>query len=682
MELVRPFIAISKADTGLTGGKGASLGEMIQAGIPVPEGYVVLSTAFERFLEEADLTQELEAILGTVNHEEMHTVEQAAEKIQALIVAAKMPADIAAEINKHFSNLGAKYIAVRSSATAEDSASAAWAGQLDTFLNTTEDKLLENVQRCWASLFTPRAIFYCFEKGLHESKISVAVVVQKMIQSERSGIAFSVHPVTEDHNQLIIEAGFGLGEAIVSGQVTPDSYVVEKTPRRIIDKNIATQVRALNRSENGRNRWTDIPEPKASSQVLSEEQILELSELIIKIENHYGFPCDIEWAFEKGKFYITQSRPITTLSQVAHNLEQGDYSAQEEFITEAGPKFTLEYTQSELGLLTVDTHIHLYAYGRADYVYLIEDDVVRCYITDNGKRIAREIGNEILDEMVFVGLQKKIETIKRELDSYKKLELNDQNAVSEWGRYVGLWHEFWNVYRYSNEHYSAGLAETLSEGKSDEESHREIKKIMEYLAAQRLELHTKAENLIRNGETEFIAYLNKRQPISFKEFMIMNEAEIRKVLAGGKIPIKKISTRLKGCVVYKVGNTWKVGTGATFTQWKAKIHKSLPRTISGSCAFPGKVRGKAFVHLSWVEAASIPVGSILVTGMTNPQMVPFLKNAIGIITDEGGIICHAAIISREMHIPCITGTLVATQKIKTGDTIEMDSEKGTVKIIT
>jgi len=148
-------------------------------------------------------------------------------------------------------------------------------------------------------------------------------VVQKMVESEISGIAFSVHPVTQDYNQLIIEAGLGLGEAIVSGQITPDSYVVEKTPRRILDKNISLQTRGFYRSdlqggERSRttepNAWRDIPEEEGAKQVLSDEKIFELSDLVLKIENHYGFPCDIEWAYERGKFYIVQSRPITTLA--------------------------------------------------------------------------------------------------------------------------------------------------------------------------------------------------------------------------------------------------------------------------------------------------------------------------------------------------------------------------------
>jgi len=313
MEFTQNFKNLNKGDSDIAGGKGASLGEMTQAGIPVPPGFVVLSTTFDEFIKEADLVQEIDAIIDGVNHKDINSVEVASEKIQALIINAQISEKIASEIKTKFKDLDTEFVAVRSSATAEDGADNAWAGQLDSFLNTKEENLLEKVQHCWASLFTPRAIFYRFEKGLHTTKISVAVVVQKMVNSEVSGIAFSVHPVTEDRNQMIIEAGFGLGEAIVSGSVTPDSYVIEKEPRRIIDINVSSQTRALYRVETGGNEWLNIPEPKASSQVLNEKQILEFADLIMKIENHYGFPCDIEWAFEQDKFYIVQSRPITTL---------------------------------------------------------------------------------------------------------------------------------------------------------------------------------------------------------------------------------------------------------------------------------------------------------------------------------------------------------------------------------
>jgi len=323
----KTFSEISKGDVALAGGKGASLGEMTSVGIPVPSGFVVVSDAVEKFLAEADLTQEIETALDSVDHNIMHSVDEASEKIQGLILKAQMPEDIADEINKNFERLGAEFVAVRSSATAEDSASAAWAGQLDSFLNVTGEGVVEHVQKCWASLFTPRAIFYRFEQGLHRQKISVAVVVQKMVNSEVSGIAFSVHPVTEDRNQMIIEAGFGLGEAIVQGAITPDSYVVEKEPRSILDVNVNVQNKALFRNSkkpllsnsieldsSGGNEWKELSESDGSKQVLTGKEIIELSDLIIKIEKHYGFPVDVEWAREKdGEFCIVQSRPITTL---------------------------------------------------------------------------------------------------------------------------------------------------------------------------------------------------------------------------------------------------------------------------------------------------------------------------------------------------------------------------------
>ncbi|TSC64780.1 MAG: pyruvate, water dikinase [Microgenomates group bacterium Gr01-1014_93] len=313
MNFIKKFDQISKSDTSEVGGKGASLGEMSGVGIPVPQGFVILADAYDVFLDSWHLVPEIDASLDKVNTDDTNSVEIASEKIRPLILNAKMPDEIASEIVESFKILNAEFVAVRSSATAEDSSSASWAGELETYLNTTKVNLLKNVQKCWASLFTPRAIFYRFEKGLHKTKVSVAVVVQKMVNSEISGIAFSVHPVTEDKNQLIIEAGWGLGEAIASGSVTPDSYVVDKKDFSIIDINISDQEKKLIRKDKGGNKWVDIDQSVKNSQKLGEEQIIELAKKIVEIENHYGFPVDVEWTWENNKFYITQSRPITTL---------------------------------------------------------------------------------------------------------------------------------------------------------------------------------------------------------------------------------------------------------------------------------------------------------------------------------------------------------------------------------
>jgi len=314
MKKILEFSKISKKDVHLAGGKGASLGEMTQAKISVPEGFVITAELFDKFLLETDLYQDIQAKLSQVNYQDTNSVDKASNVIRDLIHDAQFPSELAREILVEFKKLKCKYVAVRSSATAEDSSTASWAGELDTFLNTTEKTLTDNVKKCWSSLFTPRAIFYRKEKKLIKTKVSVAVVVQKMIQSEISGITFTVHPVTKDQNQMIIEAGYGLGEAIVSGSITPDSYVIDKRDFSILDINIAEQERKLiQKSVSGDNKWVKISKAEGEKQVLSGKQIIELAQLCFQIEKHYKFPCDIEWAWEKGKFYITQSRPITTL---------------------------------------------------------------------------------------------------------------------------------------------------------------------------------------------------------------------------------------------------------------------------------------------------------------------------------------------------------------------------------
>lgn len=322
---IKTFSQISKKDVGIAGGKGASLGEMTKAGLPVPPGFVVLADAFDRFLEETEIDADIEALLKKVNHKDVNSVDKASAEIRDLIMDEKVPVDLQGEILEAYHRLFSPtspnpssgrrgvngFVAVRSSATAEDSSIASWAGELETYLNVTEKNVVTSVKKCWSSLFTPRAIFYRFEKKMHKQKVSVAVVIQKMVQSEISGISFTVHPVTKDKNQMVVEAGFGLGEAIVGGMVTPDTYVIHKDNFSILDINVSEQTFAIVKTKLG-NRNKKLGN-MGGKQKLTGKQIVEIAKICKNIEKHYKKPQDIEWAFEKGKFYITQSRPITTL---------------------------------------------------------------------------------------------------------------------------------------------------------------------------------------------------------------------------------------------------------------------------------------------------------------------------------------------------------------------------------
>ncbi|MEI6499191.1 MAG: PEP/pyruvate-binding domain-containing protein [bacterium] len=311
MEQIRMLADLTKSDSKIAGGKGASLGEMMSNGFSVPDGFVVLSTVFEKNILDKNESK-INETLSKIDYKDSESILSASEKIQNMIMRYNFSSDLVEDINNNFQSLDAEFVAVRSSATAEDGVDTSWAGELESYLNTTEENLLQNIKRCWASLYTSRAIYYRYENNLLNKHISVAVIVQSMIPSEVSGIAFTVHPVTKNIDQILVEAGFGLGESIVSGSITPDKYLINKSNLSIEDVHISSQEIETARSREG-TLIVPISEDKRGLQKLMGREIVKLAEICLKIENHYNFPCDIEWAFSRGKLYIVQSRPITTI---------------------------------------------------------------------------------------------------------------------------------------------------------------------------------------------------------------------------------------------------------------------------------------------------------------------------------------------------------------------------------
>jgi len=313
------FDELGKEDIPLAGGKGANLAEMTRAGIPVPPGFIVTSDAYFHFLNRAGLEQEMRQLLEPLDVEDSQKLKEVSDKVKKKIFASSMPEEIANEIKEAYGKLGRGLVAVRSSATAEDLPEASFAGQQRTFLNIQgEDELLKAVQGCWASLFEPRAIFYREQQGFDHLKVGLAAPVQQMVQSETSGVMFTVEPLTNDTGCIIIEAVYGLGEAIVSGEVTPDYYVVDKTNLTIIDRQIARQEWQIikNPQPHGieeSNIKISVPNPKQSQQKLVDSDIITLAKLGKSLEALYQFPQDIEWAKQDGKIFIVQTRPITTL---------------------------------------------------------------------------------------------------------------------------------------------------------------------------------------------------------------------------------------------------------------------------------------------------------------------------------------------------------------------------------
>lgn len=332
-DFVKWFSELHKEDIPVAGGKGANLGELKNSGIPIPNGFVVTADAYYQFLDDTGIRDFIEKELKGLDPEDNKKLNQIAKELKKKIMSSKMPEAVAKEVKEAYSKLGGFPVAVRSSATAEDLPDASFAGQQATYLNIMGPaEVMEAVQMCYASLFEARAIYYRIINNFDHMKVGIAVPVQLMVQSDVSGIMFTVDPVGQDPNKLVIEAGYGLGEAIVSGSVTPDRYVVDKDSVTISDKEINTQEWKIVRDAKGGDKHVDVAkELRSAPKIMFDDTILELAKLGIKIEQHYGKPQDTEWAIENGKVYFVQSRPITTLGKgenvPAPEAEDGDIIA-------------------------------------------------------------------------------------------------------------------------------------------------------------------------------------------------------------------------------------------------------------------------------------------------------------------------------------------------------------------
>lgn len=316
------FHEIDKEDVAKVGGKGANLGEMTQAGFPVPQGFVVTSSAYKHMIEENQLADKIKSLLHGLDVEDPDALNRASRAVQQVIERSPFPKDIEEQVFKAYDKMGKDpLVAVRSSATAEDLPQASFAGQQETYLNVRGDaSLLVHIRRAWASLFEPRAIYYRVQQGFDHFKVALAVPVQKMAQSDVSGIMFTINPVTNDKTKIIVEAIWGLGEKIVQGAITPDHYEVAKDDFEIVSTKTVHQDIEMVRSGDG-NIDRKVPKSRQDKRKLTDKQIVEIAKLGKKLQHHYFFPQDIEWAMENGKMYIVQTRPITTIEATTEKHE-------------------------------------------------------------------------------------------------------------------------------------------------------------------------------------------------------------------------------------------------------------------------------------------------------------------------------------------------------------------------
>ncbi|MCH8876111.1 MAG: hypothetical protein IIA89_04730 [Chloroflexi bacterium] len=322
MTYILSFNEVGKDRIADVGGKGANLGELVGVGLPVPPGFCITAEAYRDFLIEAGLQEPIREVLADMQPDDLEDVKSRSEAIQGLINQSAIPAEIESGISEAYRKLCEELeqaelpVAVRSSATAEDLPGASFAGQQETYLNIRGvPSLLEHSRLCWASLWSHPAITYRHEQGFEHEKVFLCIVVQAMIEAEVAGILFTANPVNGDRDELLLNASWGLGESVVSGLVTPDTITVRRSEGRILDYAVGSKEMAIHYAADGGTLEVGTSEDQRKTPALTDPQVLELAALGGKIEEHYGSPQDIEWALRKGKWYVLQSRPITTLRE-------------------------------------------------------------------------------------------------------------------------------------------------------------------------------------------------------------------------------------------------------------------------------------------------------------------------------------------------------------------------------
>ncbi|MEE9150355.1 MAG: PEP/pyruvate-binding domain-containing protein, partial [Thermoplasmata archaeon] len=314
---------ISKKDISLVGGKGASLGELTKLGLPVPEGFCITVHAYRDFIKESE--DEILSIANSIEIDNQSDLQLKAQDIRKTISKNEIPETISKEIIEAYKKLAGNLnlpVAVRSSATAEDLPQSSFAGQHETYLNVVgAEHFLHKVKECWASLWTSRAIHYRGKRGFDHSKIAMCVVVQKMVSPSISGVMFTYNSMKGSNDEIVIESTFGLGEGLVAGIVTPDSFIINKQELKIKNKRIAEKEMMIIPSKDG-TAQTKIPRERRSVSTLSDKKILELAKIGLEIEQHYKTPQDIEWCLSQDGFHILQSRPVTGIGRVFPKLSE------------------------------------------------------------------------------------------------------------------------------------------------------------------------------------------------------------------------------------------------------------------------------------------------------------------------------------------------------------------------
>ena len=585
------------------GGKANSLLKLVGNNLNVPRFFIITSKAYEKFLK--------------FNHIE---ISNDYEQFKKEIETANFPKDLEDEIFSFWKKYNFTAVAVRSSASNEDGSIKSFAGQYETFLNVDKKDLLIKIKNCWKSLVEDNVVAYSND----ESNQVMNIIVQEMIDADYSGVAFSVNPTDSGNNYSVIEVCPGLGEQLVSGNVTPTTLLVRRQTFR-----------------------SDLTKGQC---YLTEEEITRLEKIILKIEKIYATPMDIEWCMKGKTIYILKARAITAYNPSV-NLYRKVISREKTIIeTEIYYKGEYEGIKS----LTKDLY-----YFKPLFIYDKEKEITNVYYNDT----ALEEDPKNIYYYMQKDLKKTKELYDKALSSCKYLnEMIDSNDESDFN-YKEFIHNMLIIYPFTSLGNLAGYFENIN--RELQELLIEFRNNYDYILYKANEyLHVKAKNILTKEYQEHIKFL-------FIEEVFEN-----------KMPsIDTVKKRENGYIFFD-NKLELVDNISSWLETKNILIKSFQdgKIINGNVAYNGKITGKVCQIFKKEDFKKFEKGDILVTTMTTPKFTPILKIAGAIVTDEGGITCHAAIIARELKIPCIIGCKNATEILKDGMIVEVNANEGIVNI--
>ncbi|MCP4354449.1 MAG: hypothetical protein GY793_02210 [Proteobacteria bacterium] len=685
------------------GGKGASLERLKKNKFNVPTFFVISTDIFSNVLNKNSILNKLNNILAKVDVEKISSVIDASGQIKDMLSNIKIDEDVENDILQEFDKFNFENVSVRSSANVEDGEVTAWAGIFDSFLNITKDNLIDNVKKCWLSLYSPRAISYRIKNDLLKADVKVAVVVQEMVPSEVSGIGFSIDPVENDSNVILINVGFGLGELIVSGQITPDNYSVCKSSN-VIEKEVCFQSKGLYKSG-----LVEFDQDKGSKQKLTDKQILEVAKSIKQIEDLYKIPIDIEFAYYQNKLHILQARPVTGLDK---HCGFENLSSEEKMIVKEVNSYRWMTTFKNTGRGILGASI--WATGVRKPIknliaFLPTEDVE---INLKNEPFLRAFKAQKMEDSFATVFKTKIKTPELILshleESYSLLDQAEKSypqlcdAIKD-DDYLTVKNNIFDVISLYEkieffEAYINGFVMALLDSNKYPES--EIQHILKEVNSWRNDMTY--EKILMNSVRDVCHYMIAKMNFNFTVDDVINYLHVKefKMIINKELSDKEICEIIDRRISYgyillnldfleepKVIDSANI-CEPIFNRIKEVHENIIGRKISGSV-----LKGQSILKTSKKLVADCVVinqesdlhsgldlkDKILITTMTTPAFVPYLNNVRGVITDNGGAICHAAIISREYKIPCIIATECATQIFTTGDLIEMNLFDGRLR---